>query len=180
VAHRKKLSAGGIAALALVVALSAVATLGALNSCQTTAVDVSDTHATVLIKGEPFRLELALDDRTRVNGLGGRESIPEDGGMLFVFPRAARRAFVMRDCLVPIDIAYLDNAGRVVAIHEMQVEPRRPGESPMEYERRLTQYPSRYPARFAVEVAGGTLVPLGLETGDVVQMDLETLKARAR
>ena len=32
---------------------------------------------------------------------------------------------VMRDCRVAIDVAFLDGAGRVVAIHEMPVEPPR-------------------------------------------------------
>ena len=51
----------------------------------------------VRVGGETFRLELALDDETRTLGLGGREEIPRDGGMLFVFPQAAQLSFVMRD-----------------------------------------------------------------------------------
>ena len=84
---------------------------------------------TIRINDQVFFLELAADNARRLRGLGGRELIEEDGGMLFVFPRPRVLGFVMRDCLVPIDIAFLDQFGTVVATHEMPVEPREPGES---------------------------------------------------
>lgn len=133
-----------------------------------------------VIAGRIFWLEPALDEPTRVKGLGGRDSIPEDGGMLFVFPHAQVLLFVMRDCRFDIDIAYLDDAGRVLAIHTMTVEPRHPGESDIAYEQRLKRYSSRYPARFAVEVRGGTLDALNVRPGDLVHLDLEGLKRRVR
>ncbi|MBL0921450.1 MAG: DUF192 domain-containing protein [Phycisphaerales bacterium] len=133
------------------------------------------------VKGETFRLELALDDATRFKGLGGRTEIAKDGGMLFVFPYAAKQAFVMRDCPIAIDIAYLDSAGRVVMMHEMKPEePRRAGESDYEYDLRLKKYESRHPAQFVVEVAGGRFREVGLEVGDVLKFDVQGLKARAR
>ena len=73
-----------------------------------------DTHLEVTIKGETFNLELALDEATRIQGLSDRPEIPADGGMLFAFTDEKIRAFVMRRCLVPIDIAYLNAQGEVV------------------------------------------------------------------
>lgn len=135
----------------------------------------------VVMEGETFQLEPALDDATRFKGLGGRTEIAKDSGMLFVFPYAAKQAFVMRDCPIAIDIAYLDPAGRVVRIHEMQPEePQKPGESDYDYNQRLKQYESRYPAQFVVEVAGGRLREIGLDEGDLVKFDVQGLKARAR
>lgn len=137
--------------------------------------------ADVRIKGEKFRLELALDDAHRFKGLSGRESIPANGGMLFVFPDVQLRAFVMRDCPNPIDIAYLDGSGRVVAVHTMTPEPpREENESANAYERRLPGYTSRFGAQFAIETAGGRLKGLGLQAGDQVDFDVDALKARAR
>src|SRR3954462_15091120 len=72
----------------------------------------------VTIDGKKFKLELALDGDTRFHGLSGRTEIPADGGMLFVFPQPVTTAFVMRDCPIPIDIIFLDGAGRVVATHK--------------------------------------------------------------
>lgn len=135
----------------------------------------------VTIKGKKFYVDPALDQKTREKGLGGRESIPADGGMIFYFPYNDVLQFVMRDCPVAIDIAFLDEAGRVLAIHEMKPEePKKPGESDAMYEMRLKRYSSRFPARAAVEVAGGTLVPLGLKTGDVIEFDRDGLKARVK
>ena len=46
----------------------------------------------VTIKREKYRLELALENETRVRGLSGRDSIPPRGGMLFVFPNVQQHA----------------------------------------------------------------------------------------
>jgi len=127
----------------------------------------------VEIDGRSFELELALTPTQRYRGLSDRESIPDDGGMLFVFPDAEERTFVMRRCLVPIDIIYLDASGRVVQMHEMAVE------SYYTPELALTGYPSGAPAQFAIELAGGTLDELDISQGDRVEVPLG-LKARAR
>jgi uncharacterized membrane protein (UPF0127 family) len=131
--------------------------------------------------GRTFSLELALDPETRHQGLSGRGAIPRRGGMLFVLPRPQPFAMVMRDCTAPIDVAFVDARGAVVAIHEMQPEPpRRPDESPFAYDRRLRVYPSRVPVQFAIEVAGGKLREVGLRVGDSIPLDREGLVARAR
>ncbi|MCW5757742.1 MAG: DUF192 domain-containing protein [Phycisphaeraceae bacterium] len=141
---------------------------------------VANDVETVRVKGRTFFMEIAADDATRVRGLGGRELIEDDGGMLFVFPRPRVLGFVMRDCLVPIDIAFLDQFGVVVATHEMPIEPRQPGESASEYEGRLTVYSSRSAAQFALEFRAGMLRELGLERGDKVELDVARLQSIAR
>lgn len=131
--------------------------------------------------GETFTLELALDPVARHRGLSGRDEIPRRGGMLFVLPRSQPFAMVMRDCPAPIDVAFLDSEGVVVAIHEMRPEPpRRPDETPFQYESRLRVYPSPRPVRFAIEVGGGRLHEVGLAVGDRVPFDVPGLVARAR
>mgnify|MGYP000695553049 CR=1 FL=1 len=166
--------------------------LGLLTGCATLSGCREPTPAEgferVRIDGRTFTLELAVTGEARERGLGGREHVPADGGMLFVFPDAAPRLFVMRDCLVPIDIIYLDPLGRIVSMHQMEVEPleppRQPGESEqdyqtrrMRYEARLRKYPSGYAAQFVIELAGGTLDSLRIGPGDRIELDLERLKA---
>ncbi len=88
---------------------------------------------------------------------------------------------VMRRCPIPLDVAFLDAAGRVVAIRSMTVEPPRArGESVASYERRLPIYRSGDPAQFAVETAGGRLMELGLAVGDRLVFDVEGLIRRVR
>ena len=135
----------------------------------------------VALGGETFTLELAADPEVRHRGLSGRGAIARNGGMLFVLPRPERFAMVMRDCAEPIDVAFLDTQGRVVALHEMQPEPpRRPEESPFQYEQRLRSYASGEPVQFAVEIAGGRLRELGVAVGDRIPLDTEALVRRAR
>jgi len=135
----------------------------------------------VVIAGETFRLEPAVTAKARQRGLGGRQKIEDHGGMLFVFPDVRRRSFYMKDCLVDIDIVFLDDRGRVTAVHAMVKEPpRRAGENVTAYERRLKRYPSRRPVRFAIELETGSIERLKLEPGRTIPLDLRRLKKMAR
>lgn len=158
-----------------------------LGACAQQETSAASNVESVKIGDEWFHLELALDPASRFQGLSGRTHIEEDGGMLFVFPKPAQQAFVMRDCPVAIDILFLDAAGRIVAMHKMKVEePRRPDEpdtgnpSTDKYEERLVRYPSRFPAQFVIELAGDTLDRLDLKEGDLIKLDVDGLKARAK
>ncbi|MEL7472412.1 MAG: DUF192 domain-containing protein [Planctomycetota bacterium] len=138
------------------------------------------THA-VELDGRWFHLELALDHQARVKGLSGRDFIADDGGMLFVFPNPGVQQFVMRDCLVPIDIIFLDGAGRVTAKHKMTVEDdQTENESDLEYESRLKRYSSRFAAQFVIEIKGGLLDELDIKNGQRIDLDLNALKRQAR
>jgi uncharacterized membrane protein (UPF0127 family) len=137
--------------------------------------------ATVVVAGESFEVEVAADLVTRTRGLSGRTAIPRNGGMLFVLPRPEPFTMVMRDCPNPIDVAFIDAMGRVVAIHEMWPEPpRRPDESPFRYEMRLPGYSSREPVQFALETAGGRLAELHVQVGDRLHFSARELIARAQ
>ncbi len=134
-------------------------------------VDLGDTRLVV---------ELAVEATVQYRGLSGRASIDPLGGMLFVYPTPRAMQFVMRDCLVPIDIAFLDTRGTVVAVHAMEVEtPRQPWESSREYEQRLRRYTSPPDAQFALELAGGRLRELGVGVGSRVRFDVATVLGRA-
>ena len=125
----------------------------------------------VVLRGVAFELERAADPVSRTAGLMFRDSIDERGGMLFVFPDDVPRTFWMRNCLVDMDLLFLDARGRIVAIHEMQMEPlRRPQESESAYLNRLRRYPSGAPARFAIELRAGTARALGLRVGSRVDL----------
>lgn len=136
--------------------------------------------AWVQIGDELFELELAVDAATRFRGLSGRSHIPRNGGMLFVFEHSRPLAMVMRDCPVPIDVAFVDESGRVVGLHAMRVEAAQgPDESARAYEQRLPAYWSGAPARFAVEIAGGRLAELGISVGHTLVFDADALRKLA-
>lgn len=169
--------------------LGAVTPLAIVGCAPSASAPTADGRERVTLAGQTFALEVVADDATRVQGLSGRTEVPAEGGMLFVFPRPQRLEFVMRDCLVDIDIIFLDGSGRITAMHAMKVEPPRRDDEPKtadprldKYEARMTRYSSRYDAQFAIELQGGMLDKLEppLKVGDKVDLDLKRLKQMAR
>lgn len=139
---------------------------------------VIDGKMPVEIAGKTYMCEIVANDELRELGLGKRESLAQGEGMLFSFPNARLRNFVMRDCLFDIDIIFLDSAGRIVAMHHMPVEEsKREGESQVEYELRLAKYSSRYNAQYVIEINGGELEKLNIKDGDRIELDTEYLQS---
>lgn len=170
-------------ALAAVLALTLLANLGGCEDTGKAGANV----APVKIAGKTYFLEIASDNPTRTRGLGGRTSIEDDGGMIFVFPsRESVLEFVMRDCPIDIDIIFTDASGRVVATHAMtKEEPRgegegKAGEQNDTYELRLKRYSSKFPSTFAIELKAGTLAKINVKEGDKVEFDALGLKQKAR
>jgi uncharacterized membrane protein (UPF0127 family) len=67
-----------------------------------------------------FLVEVAATPEQRQHGLMGRTYLPADGGMLFVFERPGRHCFWMRDTPLPLTIAFIDPAGRIAGLADMQ------------------------------------------------------------
>lgn len=155
----------------------------ALCGCQGKSNPAAGGTETVRIKGEEFELKLAIDDASRERGLKHETSIPDQGGMLFIFPdgKVGMQSFWMHECVVDMDLMFLDRRGVVTATHRMKVEPaRREGESETEYQQRLRKYSSGYPAQFAIELKSGTLDRLNIRVDDRIELDLPRLKGMAR
>lgn len=111
----------------------------------------------VTLGGRPFNLEVAATDVNRQLGLMFRKSMPADAGMIFVFPREQELGFWMKNTEIPLDIVYLDAAGRVVSVKQMEPHD-------------LGRTPSDGPARFAIELNKGTAGPLGIKPGDTIDL----------
>lgn len=103
-------------------------------------------------------------DQTRI-GLMERETLPPEEGMIFLFaePRESNEGFWMFRTRIPLDIAYLDAAGRIVAIHQMQ-----PCASP--YIRGCSPYLPGVPYQAAIEVNPGYFTTRGIGIGDRVEL----------
>lgn len=66
-----------------------------------------------------FKIELADTPAKRAQGLMYREHMPEDAGMLFVYPGAGRAQFWMKNTLIALDMLFISPEGRVLKIHPM-------------------------------------------------------------
>ncbi|MGI9013480.1 MAG: DUF192 domain-containing protein [Phycisphaerales bacterium] len=141
----------------------------------------SSETATVTIAGETFTLDIAADTESIARGLMGVTHIEPDGGMIFVFAQNRFPRFWMKNCLMDIDLLYLDSQTKVVGMHRMTKEPpRADNESEAAYEERLPRYESDVAVRFAIELRAGSLDRLGITIGDRVEFDHRRLKLLAR
>ena len=117
---------------------------------------------------DTFRLhaEIAESDEQRSFGLMERTSLPEDAGMLFVYdePQPGGAGFWMFHTLIPLDIAFIDADGRIVAILRME-----PCESP--YPQWCPSYAPGVAYRSALEVNAGYFAKRGIRIGDRVVPD---------
>lgn len=93
--------------------------LALLLLCSTTAA-ASDARLPLQIGPHAFQVELATTPWQRERGLMGRTHLPADGGMLFVFEQPGRHCFWMRDTPLPLSIAFIDSAGRIASLADMQ------------------------------------------------------------
>jgi len=133
------------------------------------------------IAGEEFHLEIAATPEARERGLMERDHLDPDHGMLFIYPEPKVLSFWMKNCLIDIDVVFLDARGRIVRTHAMKAEPlRRHGEPEAEYETRLHNYSSGRIAQFGIELPAGDIKRLKLEPGQWIEMDLPRLKALAK
>jgi hypothetical protein len=125
------------------------------------------------IKGAAFVLDRLESAAARGYGLRGVEDLAPDRGALFLDP--ARRkgqvaTFVMDGCLIPLDLIFLDQAGRVQRIQTAQPGSQEAftvaGPIPRN---RLTASRGQLPPSWAViEIRGGRAVELGLRQGDQI------------
>lgn len=127
---------------------------------------------TIKVVGESFETEIAADNASRMKGLGGRTTIGRNEAMLFVFPVSGPLGFWMKDCVMDIDIAFLDRNGVITATHTMKREaPRGAAESEEQYESRLQRYHSDADAMYGFEFLPGTVERLGLKPGQTIRLD---------
>ena len=60
--------------------------------------------------------EVASTQPARERGLGGRERLGRDEGMLFAYPHEAPRTYWMKDCLIGLDIAFVGPDRRILNV----------------------------------------------------------------
>jgi uncharacterized membrane protein (UPF0127 family) len=106
----------------------------------------------------PVAVEVVRTDEARARGLMFRSALAADAGMLFVFEESGEHAFWMKNTLIPLDMIFIDDDGRVSGVVARatpgSLEPRSGGRS-----------------RFVLEVNGGWAEAHGVAAGDPVRFE---------
>ena len=118
----------------------------------------------VEIGGQQFSVELAQTREQQALGLMYRLEMPENHGMLFIFPAEEPRSFWMKNTRIPLDILYFDNQLRLVSA-ALDTPPCRVSPCPT--------YPSIAPARYVLELNAGKASELGIKQGDRLKIRLD-------
>jgi uncharacterized protein len=128
----------------------------ALGACGSSS---SDTPATTKVRvgAAEVRAEIADDEAEHRRGLSGRADLPEDRGMLFVYPDSAVRTYWMKGMRFPLDIIWIDR-GRVRGVEANVPVP----------QGKLPVYSSRTPADRVLEVGAGWAARHGVVSGESV------------
>lgn len=100
--------------------------------------------------------EVASTDNHRMQGLMHRRMLPENRGMLFVFPAAALHGMWMMNTFIPLSVAFIDDRGVIINIEDMQPHTQ-------------TSHSALRPARYALEANQGWFRKRGIKPGDKVE-----------
>ena len=105
-------------------------------------------------------LEVADSPAARALGLMFRRFLPRKRGMLFAFDSDAQRSFWMKDTYIPLDMIFVGSHCRVVDVID-----KAPPHS-------TSAQTSRLPARYVIELAGGSAKAFGIRPGTKVTFAL--------
>jgi hypothetical protein len=100
--------------------------------------------------------EVAHTDETRQIGLMNRAKMPLHRGMVFVFPEQRAHCMWMKNTLLPLSVAFLDDEGRVINIEDVQPQT-------------TDNHCAAGPARFALEMNLGWFGERGIKAGDMLR-----------
>lgn len=103
-----------------------------------------------------FLVEVAKTSEQQVHGLMGRLQLPQDGGMLFLWPKDTSVRMWMKDTPLSLDMLFIDEEGKIVYIAQKMIPN---SETPIG---------AAQPVRAVLEVLGGTAFTKGIRVGDRV------------
>jgi len=116
------------------------------------------------VDGQEVWAEVANKEATRSSGLMFRQEMDWNNGMLFVFPDTAMRAFWMKNTLIPLSVAFMDEKGNIINTEEMIPQSEQ-------------SVWSKGPAKYVLEMNGGWFGKEGVKPGDKMEGVLTAPKA---
>lgn len=114
----------------------------------------------VTVNEAKLKVEIADTQSKRSKGLGGRTSLADGEGMLFIFPKEDKYPFWMKGVSFPLDFIWI-KGGQVVDFLE-NVPPLQPNQKDSE----LPIYVPKESVDKVLEVNAGTVSKLKIKIGD--------------
>ena len=108
------------------------------------------------INAQHVKVEVARTPSERQTGLMHRKTLPAQQGMLFVYPHSDSHCMWMKNTLIPLSVAFIDESGRILNIEDMQPNTR-------------DYHCAMAPAQYALEMNLGWFRSKGIKTGDKVR-----------
>lgn len=96
--------------------------------------------------------QVAAAPEERMTGLMHRKEMPQHEGMLFIFDFPAQQCFWMKNTLLPLSVAFVEDDGTIVNIEEMKPQT-------------LDSHCSHKPVRYVLEMNKGWFAKKGLKAG---------------
>ncbi len=116
------------------------------------------------INSSVVNVEIADTPDKRKQGLSGRQSLATDSGMLFIFEKADKVGFWMKDMKFALDLIYI-NDKKVVDIIKNAAMP------PVDQkDQDLPIYMAREPFNMVLEVNAGFVDSHSLKVGDMIEL----------
>ena len=112
----------------------------------------------IMISGVVFKVELARTPSEQEKGLSGRDSMPLDHGMLFIFDTEGYWSFWMEGMRFPLDIIWFSSSKQAV-FFEQDLQPCGPGVCPA--------FSPSARAMYVLEVNAGFVAAHQVSLGDV-------------
>jgi len=108
--------------------------------------------------------EVADNMSARTTGLMHRKSMDQNAGMVFVFEENAAHCMWMKNTLIPLSVAFVDETGAIINIADMQPHSEQ-------------SHCAARPARYALEMNKGWFAQRGIKAGTKLR-GLESLAPR--
>ena len=99
-----------------------------------------------------IQAEVVSDDATRAKGLMHRKRLAQNAGMLFIFDDHAVHCMWMKNTLIPLSVAFVDDRGTIVNIADMEPHSE-------------ASHCAAQPVKYALEMNRGWFAARGVKPG---------------
>lgn len=124
----------------------------------------SNSKPSVSINNKTFYISVAKTEDQKTKGLSIYNTLPEDEGMLFIFPKPDYYTFWMKEMKFPIDIIFIQNY-KIVDIFQNVPKP-------ISKDQKLPIYKPREMSDYVLEINAGLSKKYNFHVGDSIKINL--------